>query len=257
MQDLKVCLVQADLVWEDKAANLAHLEDLLVEKQPKSDLIVLPEMFATGFSMNTVTTWSSMDGPEVVWMQRMAATHKAVVGGSLNIKEEDACYNRFLLVSNEGVIGQYDKRHLFGMAKESTYFRAGEDRLICRIGDWKVNFLICYDLRFPVWSRNDVDYDALVYVANWPDRRAYAWRQLLIARAIENQAFVLGVNRVGEDGNAIHYRGDSAVIDPMGSVLWSYEENEIVHEHFLKADTLEQIRLKLPFLADRDRYKIY
>lgn len=257
MQDLKVCLVQADLIWEDKEANLVHLEALLAEKHPESALIVLPEMFATGFSMNTANTWSSMEGPEVAWMQRMAVQYKAVVCGSLNIKEEREFFNRLLLVSDEGVIGQYDKRHLFGMAKEDASYTAGTDRLICKIGDWKVNFMICYDLRFPVWSRNDVDYDLLVYVANWPERRAYAWRQLLIARAIENQSFVLGINRVGQDGNEIKYKGESSVIDPMGMVLWSCESEEKVHEHVLNAEALEQIRTKLPFLADRDRFKIY
>ena len=257
MQNLKVCLVQADLVWEDKAANLTHLEALLTEKKPEVDLIVLPEMFATGFSMQTAKTWSSMEGDEVAWMQRMAVQYKAVVCGSLNIKEENTFYNRLLLVSEEGVIGQYDKRHLFGMAKEDAYYRAGEDRLICKIGDWKVNFLICYDLRFPVWSRNDADYDLLLYVANWPERRAYAWRQLLIARAIENQCFVLGVNRVGVDGNEMRYQGDSAVIDPMGEVLWTDSDKEVVHVHTLNAEDLERTRQKLPFLADRDRFKIY
>jgi len=256
MRDLTLTVVQTHLFWEDKGANLRHIEALLAEHQLQTDLIILPEMFATGFTMNTTATASKMDGAEVAWMQQLAIKYNCCVAGSLHIEEEKLHYNRLLVVNEEGVLAQYDKRHLFGMAGEHKAYERGTQPLICLVNDWRVNFQICYDLRFPVWARNNNDYDLLVYVANWPERRAYAWRQLLIARSIENQSFVVGVNRVGTDGNQLPYRGDSCVIDPMGEVLWTLAEAEAVKQITISASELHEVRTNLPFLQDRDHFKL-
>lgn len=256
MRDLRLTLVQTHLFWEDKAANLRHIAALLEEQQLQTDLILLPEMFTTGFTMNVASTGSSMEGPEVSWMQGLAQKYNCSVAGSLHIEEDKKHYNRLLVVNQDGVLAEYDKRHLFGMAGEQKAYEKGEMPLICLINDWRVNFQICYDLRFPVWSRSNNDYDLLVYVANWPERRSYAWRQLLIARAIENQSFVAGVNRVGTDGNQLPYRGDSCLIDPMGAVLWSLAEEEAVKQITISAAELQEVRTNLPFLQDRDHFKL-
>lgn len=256
MRNLRLTLVQSELFWEDKGANLRHLEALLAEQQLQTDLILLPEMFTTGFTMNVASTSSSMEGPEVAWMQAMAKKYSCSVAGSLHIEEENKHYNRLLVVNEEGILAQYDKRHLFGMAGEHKAYEKGTEPLICLINDWRVNFQICYDLRFPVWSRNNNNYDLLVYVANWPARRSYAWRQLLVARAIENQSFVAAVNRVGTDGNQLPYQGDSCVINPMGEPLWQLADVEVVKQITISASELQEVRANLPFLQDRDHFKL-
>lgn len=256
MRDLRLTLVQSELFWEDKAANLRHIEDLLAEQQLHTDLILLPEMFTTGFTMNIGSTGSSIEGSEVAWMQSIAKKYSCSVAGSLHIEEEKKHYNRLLVVNEEGILAQYDKRHLFGMAGEHKAYEKGTEPLICLINDWRVNFQICYDLRFPVWSRNNNNYDLLVYVANWPARRAYAWRQLLIARAIENQSFVAAVNRVGTDGNQLSYQGDSCVINPMGEAIWQLADVEAVKQITISASELQEVRANLPFLQDRDHFKL-
>ncbi len=256
MRDLRLTLVQSELFWEDKAANLRHIEGLLAEQQLHTDLILLPEMFTTGFTMNIGGTGSSMEGTEVAWMQSIAKKYSCSVAGSLHIEEEKKHYNRLLVVNEEGILAQYDKRHLFGMAGEHKAYEKGTEPLICLINDWRVNFQICYDLRFPVWSRNNNNYDLLVYVANWPARRAYAWRQLLIARAIENQSFVAAVNRVGTDGNQLPYQGDSCVINPMGEAIWQLADVEAVKQITISASELQEVRANLPFLQDRDDFKL-
>lgn len=256
MRDLRLTLVQSELFWEDKAANLRHIEDLLAEQQLHTDLILLPEMFTTGFTMNIGSTGSSIEGLEVAWMQSIAKKYSCSVAGSLHIEEEKKHYNRLLVVNEEGILAQYDKRHLFGMAGEHKAYEKGTEPLICLINEWRVNFQICYDLRFPVWSRNNNNYDLLVYVANWPARRAYAWRQLLIARAIENQSFVAAVNRVGTDGNQLSYQGDSCVINPMGEAIWQLADVEAVKQITISASELQEVRANLPFLQDRDHFKL-
>lgn len=256
MRDLRLTLVQSELFWEDKAANLRHLEALLAEQQLHTDVILLPEMFTTAFTMNVGSTGSSMEGAEVAWMQSMAKKYSSFVAGSLHIEEEGLHYNRLLVVNEEGVLAQYDKRHLFGLAGEHKVYEKGTEPLICLINDWRVNFQICYDLRFPVWARNNNDYDLLVYVANWPARRSYAWRQLLIARAIENQSFVAAVNRVGTDGNQLPYQGDSCVINPMGESVWQLADAEAVKQITISASELQEVRANLPFLQDRDHFKL-
>lgn len=256
MRDLRLTLVQSELFWEDKGANLRHLEALLAEQQLQTDLILLPEMFTTGFTMNIGSTGSSMEGPEVAWMQSIAKKYSCAVAGSLHIEEENKHYNRLLVVNEEGILAQYNKRHLFGMAGEHKAYEKGTEPLICLINDWRVSFQICYDLRFPVWSRNNNNYDLLVYVANWPARRSYAWRQLLVARAIENQSFVAAVNRVGTDGNQLPYQGDSCVINPMGEPLWQLADVEVVKQITISASELQEVRANLPFLQDRDHFKL-
>jgi predicted amidohydrolase len=256
MRDLRLTLVQSELFWEDKAGNLRHIEGLLAEQQLHTDLILLPEMFTTGFTMNIGSTGSSIEGSEVAWMQSIAKKYSCYVAGSLHIEEEKKHYNRLLVVNEEGILAQYDKRHLFGMAGEHKAYEKGTEPLICLINDWRVNLQICYDLRFPVWSRNNNNYDLLVYVANWPARRGYAWRQLLRARAIENQSFVAAVNRVGTDGNQLPYQGDSCVINPMGEAIWQLADVEAVKQITISASELQEVRANLPFLQDRDDFKL-
>lgn len=263
MQDLNVTLVQADLVWENKKANYAHLETLLADVQ-KTDLIVLPEMFNTGFSMRSKELAENMLGPSVDWMRALAMRKQAVVCGSLIIEDDGTYYNRLIWMEPDGMLQHYDKRHLFSLAGEDKHFSAGKHKIFPEVQEWKVLPLICYDLRFPVWSRQSPPftelgahpYHLLIYVANWPERRVYAWEQLLIARAIENQCYVVGVNRVGIDGNEVYHNGCSALIDPMGQKLWVAIGEESVKTLTLSASQLGTIRENLPFLSDRDEFEL-
>ncbi|MFN3530065.1 MAG: amidohydrolase [Bacteroidia bacterium] len=256
MSTLKLAVLQTDLVWEDKSANLKQIGDQLVALEEQVDLVLLPEMFATGFTMNVKHTWSSMDGVEVQWMQQQAKRLNTTLGGSLHIFEDGKHYNRFLLVNADGIVAAYDKRHLFALAGEDEHYTAGLAHSDVQLGDWKIRLQICYDLRFPVWARNTSEYDLLVYVANWPERRAFAWQQLLIARAIENQAYVVGVNRIGTDGQGIPYNGGSAVIDPMGETLWTKKDEAALAVISLDLTYLRELRTKLPFWRDRDEFKL-
>ena len=219
MPDLTVSLVQTELHWEDKARNLDRLGGILSTIPFSTDLIVLPEMFTTGFSMNAAALAEPVDGPTVDWMREKAADRACVLTGSLIISEGGRFYNRLVWMNPDGSFSHYDKRHLFRMEGEHRTFAAGSRRLLVEIKGWRVCPLICYDLRFPVWSRNRGDYDALLYVANWPRARIGAWKSLLKARAIENQAYVIAVNRVGVDGKGITYSGGSGVYDPRGRKL--------------------------------------
>ena len=224
MQDLRVTLIQTNQFWQDKARNLNHFETKFLSSiSPEStNLVLLPEMFNTSFSMDVEELAESMEGESIQWLIKWAKKLKANIGGSLIIREGDKYYNRFVVVSSKGIEKFYDKRHLFRMAKENERFTAGKDRIVYELNGWKLMLQVCYDLRFPVFSRNRrlddaKEYDALIYVANWPAKRNYVWKNLLVARAIENQAFVIGVNRVGVDGNEIEYTGDSVLIDPWGN----------------------------------------
>lgn len=256
MRNLKLVLVQTDLIWEDKTQNLNKIEQLLQEQLIDTDLIVLPEMFSSGFSMQADKTAQTMDGDVVRWMQQLAKSYGCLVVGSVNILEAAKYYNRLLLVAADGIQAQYDKRHLFSLAGEKKVFTPGNEILICPVAGWRIHFQICYDLRFPVWARNDDNYDLLINVANWPKRRVYAWNQLLIARAIENQSYVVGVNRTGDDGHAIPHSGASCVIDPMGELVWQAGDEIVVKEVELSADFLLETREKLPFLRDRDNFEL-
>lgn len=259
MSSLSFTLIQSDLHWEDKAANLALLEKKILGLD-KTEIVVLPEMFSTGFSMQPQKLAETMDGPSVTWMKQMAATKKIILTGSLIIEEAGNYYNRLLWVLPDGSLGFYDKRHLFAFAGEDQQYSPGQKRLIARVKGWRINLQICYDLRFPVWARQQVtdqpEYDVLLYVANWPERRSHAWQSLLTARAIENQCYVVGVNRVGKDGNGIYHSGDSRVIDALGNILYQKKDEEAIHTILLQKDTLEQAREQFPFWKDADPFKI-
>jgi predicted amidohydrolase len=253
--ELKVLLVQARLSWQDVDANLFHIEELL-RKIPAADVVVLPEMFSTGFSMNTRLAESER-GKSVTWMKKMAREKKGAVCGSVMIEEQGKFYNRLFWVDEKGELKRYDKRHLFSLSEEPKHFTAGKERLVVEYRGWKFCPLICYDLRFPVWSRNDTGYDVLIYVANWPEKRNLAWKTLLPARAVENQCYVVAVNRVGKDGNEIEHSGDSGVYDAMGYLLRGAKQHEEeVIEVRLRAAHLQEVRTKFPFLKDGDRFLI-
>jgi len=254
--ELNIGLLQCDLHWEDALKNRMQIADYLAEVQ-EVDILVLPEMFPTGFSVASVHLAETMEGETVSWMKNLAQKKQAVLCGSIMIKEQGHIFNRFLWVEPNGSVLHYDKRHLFSLIEEDKYFSAGTERLIIEYEGWKICPMICYDLRFPVFARNDVDYDLLLYVANWPDKRIAAWDALLKARAIENQSYVIGLNRVGVDGYKATYSGHSQVIDADGDVIVSAPENEIgLVEFTLSKKHLSKLRRRLPFLADRDEFYI-
>lgn len=258
---LTITLIQTDLTWEEKAANLNMLEYKIRTLKERTELVILPEMFSTGFSMKPEQFAETMDGESVEWMRKTAKEAKIILMGSLIIKEHDKYYNRLIWMLPNGEYGYYDKRHMFGYAEEDKHYTAGNKRLIASVKGWKINLQVCYDLRFPVWARQSpnetgAEYDVLIYVANWPDRRNHAWKTLLCARAIENQCYVVGVNRVGNDGNNIYHSGDSMVIDPLGEVLYHVKDEEDIFTIALDKTHLQNIRDKFPFLKDRDDFQI-
>ena len=247
-------------------------EKIFSISQP-TEIVVLPEMFSTGFSMQPEKLAETMEGETLQWMKQVAAKKKIILTGSLIIKDSpppnlggEAYYNRLVWVLPNGQVGYYDKRHLFAYADEDQHYTPGEKRLIASVKGWKINLLVCYDLRFPVWSRQSLpplgeagrglEYDVLIYVANWPERRVHAWTTLLRARAIENQCYVIGVNRTGEDGNKIHYTGESMAIDPMGEILYHKKDEDDVFTVTLDRSHLEKVREKFPFWKDADQFKI-
>ena len=262
---LSVTLVQCSLSWENADENLSNIKSLLTSHHESSDLIVLPEMFTTGFSMKTGSLAEEMNGKSHQWMQGIAVEFNSTVIGSLIIHESGKYYNRLLVVSPTGEIEHYDKRHLFSFANEDEHYSPGNNRLIFSCHGWRICPMICYDLRFPIWSRNaGLDgendpnvYDLLVYVANWPKARRKPWMNLLEGRAHENQAFVVGVNRVGQDGNTIEYSGDSAAYSPKGELLSSFRSNEVSIETIhLHKEELISFRDKFPVGKDKDRFKL-
>ena len=259
--ELFVTTIQKDLYWEDKPANLAMLADD-IEGLDKAEVVVLPEMFSTGFSMRPGAMAETMDGGTVNWMKALAARKRIILTGSLIIEEGGRYYNRLIWMQPDGHFGYYDKRHLFAFAGEHNHYTPGAKRLVAQVKGWRILLLTCYDLRFPVWSRQQTanghpEFDAIIYVANWPDRRSLAWRTLLQARAIENQCYVIGVNRVGMDGNGIYHSGYSSVVDPLGEIM--YQEKDIVETvtHTLSYEKLLETREKMPFWKDGDRFSIY
>lgn len=252
MENLRITLVQADLVWEDKAANLQRFASEIAKAELATDLIILPEMFTTGFSMNAPTLAEDMNGATVQWLREQAAATNAVISGSFIAVDAGKYYNRLVWMRPDGSYDYYDKRHLFAYAGEDKSYTAGNQRLITTLKGWKICPLICYDLRFPVWSRNTEAYDLLIYIANFPERRSHAWKSLLVARAIENQAYTIGLNRVGSDAMDIAYSGDSCVLDYEGQLLYSLSEVEGVHTIELVLEAQMVFRQKFPFLKDRD-----
>lgn len=237
------------------------LENKINGIQEKTEIVVLPEMFSTGFSMQPALFAETMDGDTVQWMKKIAATKKIILTGSVIIEEAGHFFNRLIWMLPNGQFGVYDKRHRFAFAGEDNFYTAGTKRLIASVKGWKINLQVCYDLRFPVWARQQSqaegpEYDVLMYVANWPERRSHAWKTLLQARAIENQSYVVGVNRVGNDGNNIYHSGDSMIIDPMGEVLYTKQNEEDIHSITLEKEALQSVRDKLPFLKDADGFML-
>tara|TARA_R110000868_G_scaffold243402_2_gene499331 strand:+ start:1230 stop:2009 length:780 start_codon:yes stop_codon:yes gene_type:complete len=258
MQDqLKVALIQCDLVWENPKKNRKHFKEQIDSIPEAVDMIILPEMFSTGFTMNAENVAETMEGKTVFWMRSMALKTNSAIVGSLIISEENKFYNRLLFVEPSGTIQIYDKRHTFTLVGEEKTYASGNKKLIVEYKGWKICPLICYDLRFPVWSRNTEDYDVLLYVANWPKPRIFAWDTLLKARAIENMCYCIGVNRVGLDELQNEYCGHSVVNDALGNDMTSLKPNK---EH-IEVVTLERnhvnfYRNKLKFLNDRDDFTI-
>jgi len=251
---MRVTLVQTALVWENPDANRQQLAEKLRPLSGQTDLVLLPEMFTTGFSMHAAALAETMNGSTVHWMQEQAAYLNAAVCGSFICKAQNAFYNRLLFVQPDGTCYIYNKKHLFKLAGEHEHYTPGEETIHIDWHGWRIRPQVCYDLRFPEWSRNDPQspYDLLVYVANWPEKRAHHWRSLLTARAIENQAYVAGLNIVGTDGNGHAYVGDSTVVDFNGQNLLCVHGQEMVATTTLHKVPLAEYRTKLPFLTDFD-----
>lgn len=260
MSDILISLIQTELHWEAPEANMRMLEKKIEALKGETEVVFLPEMFTTGFSMNPGALAEKMSGETLSWMKRMSAENRVILSGSVIIEENGKYYNRLIWMLPNGEFGYYDKRHLFAYSGEDGHYHAGNRRLITSAKGWKFNLQVCYDLRFPVWARQskgeNPEYDVLVYVANWPDRRMHAWKTLLCARAIENQCYVIGVNRVGNDGNNIYYSGQSLVVDPLGEVLYHRAGEEDVFTIRLERSVLEEARTKFPFLKDGDHFHL-
>lgn len=257
MQDLRVTIVQSMLHWEDAEANREMFGAKLRALKGATDLVVLPEMFTTGFSMRSTELAEPMSGPTVNWMREQAKATNAALYGSVIITDGGRYFNRGLFITPEGQVTVYDKRHLFRFANETDHYSAGEERVVVEWRGWRVLLQVCFDLRFPVFARNRGDCDAILYVANWPEVRRYPWSQLLIARAIENQVYVAGVNRVGMDGKGMHYSGDSVVIDPRGAVIGQVEPSrEGCTTVTLDRNALEDFREKFPVAKETDDFEL-
>jgi len=266
MKTISVTIIQSNLHWENKEANLKMFEEKILQIKEKTNIVVLPEMFTTGFSMQPQILAEKMDGESILWMKKIANKKGIVLTGSLIIEEDGQYFNRLIWMLPNGELGFYDKRHCFSLAGEDQHYTSGTKRLIASVGGWKINLCICYDLRFPVWTRQVIhsdpdkepapEYDVLIYVANWPEKRSYAWKSLLAARAIENQCYVVGVNRIGNDGNGISHSGNSMIIDPIGSILYQKEHEEDIHTVVLDKSLLDDVRINLPFWKDADHFLI-
>lgn len=262
MQDLTLTFIQAELAWEDTEKNIESFARKIDGITKKTDVIILPEMFNTGFSINPDGIAEKPGGRTFTWMQQKAKEKNAAMAGSVLTDDDGKYYNRFYWVNPDGSFQQYDKKHLFRLGKEWQVFTPGHEKIIVDFKGWKILPLVCYDLRFPVWSKNrlidgEYEYDLAIYVANWPVPRIYAWRQLLIARAIENLAYVVGVNRVGKAAGNIDHSGDSMLVDALGHIIAKAEphKEEIVSATISK-NQLEETRKKLPFAMDWDEFEV-
>lgn len=251
---INVTLIQSDIIWEDRISNLKKYQEKINQIE-STDLIILPEMFTTGFSISPKGISENMNGETIKWMKQNSHKMNSAICGSIIIEEDSKYFNRFIWVNPDGSIHHYDKRHLFSFAGENENYTPGNEKIIIEYKGWKICPLICYDLRFPVWSRNSEDYDLLIYVANWPDKRKSAWKSLLTARAIENQCYVIGVNRVGEDSKN-YYSGDSSLINALGETLYTNSHIEEIYSNTISKYDLNKIRTQLPFLNDKDNFKI-
>jgi len=262
MKNIKITVIQSDLIWEDREANLANFEIKISKLKNKQDLIVLPEMFNTAFSMKPEVFAEHSHSTTQKWMQRMSAESNSYIAGSYMVNEGGNYYNRFIIMSPDGSFQKYDKRHLFRMGGEHKHFAAGVDSLIFKINGWKIKAQICYDLRFPVFAKNNYnegvyDYDAIIYVANWPKVRNHIWETLLRARALENQSVVIGVNRIGEDANNLAHAGSSCIIDAKGDYIISpKQDEEFIATAELNYDDLQSFRNKFTVGLDWDNFEI-
>jgi predicted amidohydrolase len=256
MQNLTIAGIQSELHWEDIDANLSMFSEKIDSINEKVDLIILPETFSTGFSMNNSIA-ETMDGKSVTWLKEYAAKKQCCIAGSLLIKDEGNYYNRMIIAKENGEITTYDKRHLFTFGEEDKYFSAGDKKVVFELKGWKICPLICYDLRFPVWSRNTEEIDLYFYVANWPAVRSKAWDILLQARAIENVSYVAGINRIGYDKTNNHYGGNSAIIDYKGDSIFNYTlDKNHIEITTLSKQKIRTFRAKFPALNDGDRFEI-
>lgn len=256
--NLRISLVQAHIVWEDIVENLRYYGELLRRVQGKTDVVVLPEMFSTGFSMNVESLAEPTTGLTIQTVKQWSRKYNLAIAGSFMALEDGCYYNRGFFITPEEQEFYYDKRHLFRMGKENAFFTSGNKRLIVNYKNWNICLMICYDLRFPVWSRNvDNEYDLLVYCANWPESRRHVWNVLLEARAIENMCYVCGVNRVGTDGAGVVYCGDSVVISPKGqTVVNAGKRIDVIRTSTLNREELKTLRSKFPCSADADSFTI-
>jgi omega-amidase len=256
LSELNITLLQTELHWQDPQANRRLFGELIEINAAGTDLLILPEMFTTGFTLETENQHEAADGATVTWMQTMAERYAVTLCGSLIVKVDDRLYNRLIWAQPDGTIRHYDKRHLFRMAGEDQRFDAGTERLIVQLGDWRICPLICYDLRFPAWSRGRNDYDLLLYVANWPAARQSAWQTLLPARAVENLCYVAGVNRTGTDGKGIVFGGGSMVADYLGNAIVRAGDENAAIRTTLSLDELVSYREKFPAWKDADEIQI-
>ena len=261
MSSITLSLVQSKIFWKKKKENLQMLDEKIQSIMEPTEIVLLPEMFNTGFTSEPVKVAETMDGPTVNWMRELSSRKQIILGGSLVIRDGEDFYNRLIWSLPNGDVGVYDKRHLFAYGGEGAKYSSGNKRLIASVKGWRIQLQICYDLRFPVWSRQHIDsgkpeYDLLINVANWPAKRQSTWTTLLKARAIENMCYVAAVNRVGVDGNDIVYGGGSTVLDPLGNPLYEADDREEVKTITLKKENLGQIRDQFPFLLDADQFLI-
>jgi omega-amidase len=255
MQNLAVTLIQCELAWEQPDDNRRQIGEIIEGLASDTDLVVLPEMFTTGFSMNALANSEEVGGPTEQWLLEMARRQDCAIAGSIAVREEERVYNRLLFATPSGV-QHYDKRHLFRMAGEHKRYAPGAERVIVQWRDWRINLQVCYDLRFPVFSRNREDYDLLLYVANWPAQRRHHWRQLLIARAIENLACVVGVNRIGADASGLNYCGDSLAVTAEGEILLDAKNENGAARVVLDSTALQAYREAFPCQLDSDNFQL-
>jgi omega-amidase len=268
MSSISVTIIQTALYWEDKPANLQMFSEKISGITEKTAIVVLPEMFTTGFSMNTGRLAEDMDGETISWMKKKSAEKGVILTGSMIAKEKNAAdnifFNRLIWMLPNGDFGIYDKRHLFAYGNEDQHYTSGKKRLIASVNGWKINLQVCYDLRFPLWIRQSKlpdsplgpEFDILIIVANWPSARSHAWKTLLQARAIENQCYVIGVNRVGTDGRGLDYAGESMIVGPAGDIIKILGDKEEIFSYSLDRERLEDFRTKYPFWKDADRFLI-
>jgi predicted amidohydrolase len=257
VKNLRVTIIQSEITWHNITENLDHFESLIKKNNAAANLIILPEMFNTGFTMKPAEVSEEMTGPSVIFLRRLAREVNADIAGSIAIRENGAYYNRLVWLKPSGELFTYDKRHLFRMGGEEKVYTPGKSHLTININGWRIRPFICYDLRFPVWTRNsNMEYDLAVFTANWPAARDSHWDTLLRARAIENQCYVAGVNRTGADGNGITYNGRSSVIDFYGNVIYQSPDGESVQTVELSFDKLSSYRNSFPAWMDSDRFRL-